>query len=198
VRNSLARFSDCNLRIRRGLSHQNQTESSNPVRSTTQSEVQRNSLGFLQNLQEMGAILRFLLSNRAGESARWRAGPAFPGNFSAGHLSIPVSRALLGECNAITNRSSGELSLQILPKTNIPPGSEIPGPITIVQHNISVPIRGVNTKSLAETEEIPANGSNGNKRPLARASEKFRLSSNSLTSPSRLRCVPPPICLRAS
>jgi hypothetical protein len=41
---------------------------SNPTLSAIQSEVQRNPPRLLQELQEMGAISRFLLSNRTGES----------------------------------------------------------------------------------------------------------------------------------
>src|ERR1019366_10501857 len=44
------------------------TDGSNPSLSATQSEVQRNLLGLLLKLREMGAIPHLLRSNRTGES----------------------------------------------------------------------------------------------------------------------------------
>ena len=46
----------------------NGTESSNSSRSATQSEVQRNLLGLLWKLQEIGAFPQLLLSKWTGES----------------------------------------------------------------------------------------------------------------------------------
>jgi hypothetical protein len=42
---------------------------SNPTLSATQSALQRNLLGRIGKLREMGGISRYLLANRAGESA---------------------------------------------------------------------------------------------------------------------------------
>src|ERR1035441_3269709 len=59
----------CKSRTRPGLEVQkNRTEGSNLSPSATQSEVQRNLLGLLWKLQEMGAIPHLLRSNRTGES----------------------------------------------------------------------------------------------------------------------------------
>jgi hypothetical protein len=62
------------------------------VLSTTESAVQRNLPSWLWKLREMGAIPRFLLSNRTGESVLPIATGKVGSLFSDGRPSSPVSK----------------------------------------------------------------------------------------------------------
>ena len=98
-----SKWVSCKLRKRRNLRARTCTESSNPVRSATQSGLQKSSATPYSEIRERCPFLRYSLDN-----LDWRERTArhqirsVSWLFSGRHIRSPVSSRALGECNAIT------------------------------------------------------------------------------------------------